>query len=271
MSVLGEHWRGGGGEPLLLIHGFSATRHVWGPVPRHLAERGFDVLVPTLAGHTGGPPLPPGDGVPLLADWLEEVLDEAGWARAHLAGFSLGGWLSLELAKRGRARTVTAIAPGGARTERDARESRRIRRLFRTSHLNARAVAGRAHRLARSRAFRRFALRDQMVEGALVSSDEAARMIRDFVRTPVFRRFLAQVGTAPGLVGLESVDVPVTILWGEHDRVLPQCRHEPYFRRSLPAATFRTLRHAGHVPFWEAPREIVEAIVERAGARVPAA
>ena len=38
-------------------------------------------------------------------------MDAAGFETAHLAGNSLGGWIALELARRGRARTVTAISP----------------------------------------------------------------------------------------------------------------------------------------------------------------
>ncbi|PRC61191.1 alpha/beta hydrolase, partial [Mycobacterium sp. ITM-2017-0098] len=40
-------------------------------------------------------------------------MDELGWETAHIVGNSLGGWVGFELERRGRARTVTAIAPAG--------------------------------------------------------------------------------------------------------------------------------------------------------------
>ena len=40
-------------------------------------------------------------------------MDEAGFETAHVAGNSLGGYLALKLAERGRARSVVALAPGG--------------------------------------------------------------------------------------------------------------------------------------------------------------
>ena len=43
----------------------------------------------------------------------------AGFDRAHIAGNSLGGWVALELARRGRARTVTAISPAGLQHARE--------------------------------------------------------------------------------------------------------------------------------------------------------
>lgn len=268
MGLIAEHFRAGEGEPLVLLHGFSATWHTWGPVPHRLAESGFDVFAPTLPGHTGGPDLPEEvDSIGGVVDRLEGMLDELGWPDAHLAGFSLGGWLAFELAKRGRARTVTAFAPGGAQTERHARESRRIKRLFWRLHRSARITGDRMDRLCRRPRFRRYVLADQMADGACVPPREVADMTRRFVATPVFDRFLAEIGTAPGLEGLEAVDVPVTVVWGARDRVLPQRLHEPFFRSALPHAEWRTLPSAGHVPFWEATDEVLEAVCDCAGAR----
>ena len=39
-------------------------------------------------------------------------MDEAGFETAHIVGNSLGGYLALQLAARGRARSVVALAPG---------------------------------------------------------------------------------------------------------------------------------------------------------------
>src|SRR5438034_3071201 len=113
MTLLADHHRGGAGPPLLLIHGFSATWHAWAPIAAALSSD-FDVLAPTLPGHSGGAPLDPPKTIAGLSDRVEALLDEVGWPEPHVAGFSLGGWLALELAKRGRARSVTAIAPAGA-------------------------------------------------------------------------------------------------------------------------------------------------------------
>src|SRR3954453_2105201 len=108
-------YRAGEGEPLVLIHGFTATWRCWLPVLGELVPR-FDVIAPTLRGHDGGADLPPhGEPPPIAraADFLEEHLDMLGVGTAHLAGNSLGGALALELAKRGRARSVVGISPGG--------------------------------------------------------------------------------------------------------------------------------------------------------------
>jgi pimeloyl-ACP methyl ester carboxylesterase len=48
-------YRAGQGETLVLLHGFMSTWHQWRPVLADLVPH-FEVVVPTLAGHLGGPP-----------------------------------------------------------------------------------------------------------------------------------------------------------------------------------------------------------------------
>src|SRR5690625_3865981 len=108
----------GSGEPVVLLHPFMLSQAVWADVAVQLDDTGrYEVFAPTLAGHTGGPR---GDSwllsASILADHVERQMDELGWRTAHLVGNSLGGWLAYELAGRGRARTVTGIAPAGGWT-----------------------------------------------------------------------------------------------------------------------------------------------------------
>jgi pimeloyl-ACP methyl ester carboxylesterase len=73
-------------------------------------ERRHEVFAPALPGHAGGPRLGDRDAVDLVAD----LLDAAGLRDpVEIAGNSLGGWIALKLAERGRARAVVAIAPAG--------------------------------------------------------------------------------------------------------------------------------------------------------------
>ena len=265
MSALADHHRGGSGPPLLLIHGFTATWRVFGPV-RELLEEQFDVLAPTLPGHTGGPDLPErGNPVDEMVAGLEAILDEVGWEQPHVAGFSLGGQLTLELAKRGRARSATAICPGGAHGDHLAREIARIGRLFRRSHGAAARFGRVAARLAGSAAYRRIAMRDMMVDGSRVPAADHAATTEAFASTPVFGAYLDAVAAGERkLEGLEAIDVPVTIVWGDSDRVLPADKHADFFRERLPQARFITLKRAGHVPFWDAPERVADAITQTA-------
>jgi pimeloyl-ACP methyl ester carboxylesterase len=258
MSTLADHYRSGGGEPLLLLHGFTATWKTWGRLPELLA-RDHDVLAPTLPGHTGGPKLQGRPTIEAIVDRLEAALDEVGWTHPHVAGFSLGGWLGFELAKRGRARTLTALAPGGAQGDAESPEAQRIARLFRRGRIAARAARPLVRPLSRSRSFRRRAMRDMMLSGHRLTPLEAFEMIRCYADTPVFDELLIEMGASGGLRGLRDVQIPVHLVWGERDRVVP-LRHSSFFRTELPDAGFVVIPDAGHVPFWDAPDEVADEI-----------
>ena len=133
-------YRAGAGEPLVLVHGFTATWRCWLPVLPFLVPR-FDVIAPTLHGHDGGPSAPrTAHSIADAADHFELLLDELGVGDAHFAGNSMGGALSLEMAKRGRARSVVAISPGGGWAEDDTREADRLIRLFTFNQRSVRAM-----------------------------------------------------------------------------------------------------------------------------------
>src|SRR5918997_6586178 len=161
-------YRAGTGEPLVLIHGFTATWRCWLPVLGLLVPR-FEVIAPTLHGHDGGPTPPrPAHSLAEAADHLEALLDELGVGSAHLAGNSMGGALALELAKRGRARSVVAISPGGGWAEGDRPEVERIIRLFRRNRAAARASRSRAQAMFSRPRLRRIGFRDYMTRGHLM-------------------------------------------------------------------------------------------------------
>ena len=104
--------RGGSGSPMVLLHGFTDTWRTWELVLPEL-EKHHDVFAPTLLGHAGGPPLDGEINDELIGDALERAMDEAGFETAHIVGNSLGGYMALQLAARGRARSVVAFAPAG--------------------------------------------------------------------------------------------------------------------------------------------------------------
>jgi pimeloyl-ACP methyl ester carboxylesterase len=85
----------GQGSALVLLHGLGGTWEAWRPVLSALEAR-HHFLALTLPGHHGGPPYAgAGDAsVAGIADQLIAMLRAQGVKRAHVAGNSLGGWLS---------------------------------------------------------------------------------------------------------------------------------------------------------------------------------
>ena len=99
---------------MVCVHGITDTWRTWELI-LPLLEPHHDTLAITLLGHSGGRAPEPGGEVTLksLVDEAERDMDAAGFETAHLVGNSLGGWVVLELAARGRARSVTALSPAG--------------------------------------------------------------------------------------------------------------------------------------------------------------
>jgi pimeloyl-ACP methyl ester carboxylesterase len=173
-SAHGVH-RGGVGEPLALTRGFSGTRLMREAMLEAL-ERSHDVRAVNLAGHVGGPGLAATSvSVDALVDAVERDLDAAGFA--HVVGNSLGGWIAFDLATRGRARSVVALAPAGG-WEPGSRAERRLRTLFIRNHKLSTALLPRIDSLMRRPRLRRALLWQLAAHGASGSSCQGSATSR---------------------------------------------------------------------------------------------
>jgi pimeloyl-ACP methyl ester carboxylesterase len=256
-------YRAGSGEPLVLVHGFTATWRCWLPTLAFLVPR-FEVIAPTLHGHDGGPKPPRvAHSLSEAADHLEMLLDELGVATAHLAGNSMGGSLSLELAKRGRARSVTAVSPGGGWQEGDRREVERIIRLFSFNQKAAKATERIAPELLCRPRSRRYLLRDVMTRGHLVPTEEAIRLVRSSVRCDVVDDvFETMRDGSARVIDMDQIICPVLVTWGDHDRTLPMRRHADRFKSEIPNVRFKVMRGLGHTPMWDDAAQVAQAIAD---------
>jgi pimeloyl-ACP methyl ester carboxylesterase len=247
-------------EPLLLIHGLGASAGVWDPVvPLLEAER--EVIVLDMPGFGTAPPLPPGvePTAAALAAALRDQLAVRGIARPHVAGNSLGGWVALELGRMGAARSVTCLSPAGLwRNPLGPRKgngrlwAQRLRPLagaaLRIGPLRRRAVATSVARPDNvpAAAGRELVLSWIDAEGY----DGANQAMREHVFDPT--------GYPP------PSEVPVTIAWGERDRLLGPPRPE----RRPAGAKFLVLPGVGHTPMWDDPGLVARTLLD--GSTVPA-
>jgi pimeloyl-ACP methyl ester carboxylesterase len=257
-------YRAGEGEPVVLLHGFTAHWRHWKPVLADLVAR-YEVIAPTLAGHNGGPAFPRGMGLDKVSDAgdsLELHLDELGVGSAHFVGNSMGGALALELAKRGRARSVVALSPGGG-WEIGGPEPERIARFFARQMRMVRASRRQIPRLMRRPGTRKLAMRDIMRHGELIPPADAIDMSLDPLGCTVVDDVLSSLRAGRAhLADLDQVDAPTLIVWGELDRILPLATCSARFTREIPNAEFRVLPRVGHVPMWDNTRLVVQAITD---------
>lgn len=257
----------GSGEPVLLLHPFLMSQTVWEVVARQLADTGrYEVFAPTFPGHNGGPRA--GTWLlssAVLADHVERQMDELGWTTAHVVGNSLGGWVAFELERRGRARTVTGIAPAGGWTRWSPVKfeviakfisglpiwlltcllGQRILRLPYSRQLGAVPVSGRLDAL---------------------SDRQLSDIVDDVTHCPAYFQLLIKALLLHGLVELEHTAVPSHLVLCEKDRVVPPSRFSRHFTDSLPNNHKLTvLDGVGHIPMFEAPDRVAAVIADFIG------
>jgi pimeloyl-ACP methyl ester carboxylesterase len=254
----------GSGEPVLLLHPFLISQVVWQSVAEQLADTGrYEVFAPTMAGHNGGPY----SGTwflssKVLADNIERQLDQMGWNTAHIVGNSLGGWVAFELETRGRARTVTGIAPAGGWTRWSPGKYQVIAKFVGGMPLwvLTRLFGPRVLQLPFSRRLATLPLSGSP-DG--VSEKELIAVVDDVAHCPAYFQLLLKVLLQPGLLELAQTAVPTQLVLCEKDRVFPPPRYSKYFKSHLPEdSRMITLDGMGHIPMFEAPGRITEVITD---------
>jgi pimeloyl-ACP methyl ester carboxylesterase len=235
-----EHFRGGSGAPLVLIHGIGCHWQVWNP------------LLPTDRPPTVG----------ALADAVSAFLSEQGIERPHVAGNSLGGGIALELGRTGRARSVTTLSPVGFWNDRERAYANAIVAATAAAAPRLLPVAG---AMTATSAGRALALGHMSRRPWRWPAAAARDLYLAAGRATAFNATLDAIIEWDYLPAEGAVSVPVTIAWAQHDLLLiPRQRHRA--ARRLPDARHVVLEGCGHLPFWDDPDLVTRVVREGSSA-----
>ena len=230
--------RGGRGEPLLFLHGANGAPVVL-PFMEKLAQR-FDVLVPEH----------PGYGKSDEPEWLENIHDIAYFyldflkqlnlKNVTVVGSSMGGWIAMEMAVRdtSRLKSLVLSSPAGI-----AAPGVRAADIF---------------LMAPEEMVRNLFVDQKLAEARLAQPEDIDVSLKN-------RHTTARLAWEPRLHDpylpkwLHRIDVPVKIVWGRQDRILPVAFADVY-RKLLPKADISIIESCGHLPHAEKPDEFVEII-----------
>ena len=251
--------RGGSGSPLVCLHGFTDTWRTWDLIRPEL-ERRHDVLAPTLAGHAGGEPLRhPVDEIQIL-DGVERAMDEAGFETAHLVGNSLGGYVALQLAARGRARSVVAFAPAGGWAPADPTVATMLEQ-FRTVYEQVKLVADGADQLVSSPEGRRIVTQLVAVNYEHIPAELLAHQLRGIAGCEV-PALLEYAETSDFELDTGAIGCPLRIVWGKRDLILPWPGYTARYREQLGGAEWIELDEVGHCPQLDVPEQASSLVLD---------
>jgi pimeloyl-ACP methyl ester carboxylesterase len=221
----------GSGTPIVLLHGLGGSSD-WFDANIDVLAESHSVAAVDLIGFGRNRsllrrtpfPLVFEETAALLARWIETTFSEP----VHLAGNSMGGHTAIHLAAQrpDLVRSLTLIDSSGIPFALDPR-----------IHFENAALPRRGF------AFARMLTRDAFRAGPTSFAIAFARLLRDDAR-PLLR----------------TLKMPVLLVWGEHDPLVP-LTYGRQMAEEMPQAKFVVIKGAGHVPMWEAPTEFNGALL----------
>ncbi|GAA1883523.1 alpha/beta fold hydrolase [Lapillicoccus jejuensis] len=243
----------GSGRPVLLLHGGAGPTSVAPLAEALTASYPVRVVTPVHPGFDGTP-RPEGVGsVGDLADAYVALLDVLGLEGVTVVGSSLGGWVAAEVALRHSPRVAAVVLVGSVGLADDADP---IADFF---ALDLDEVVERSYHPAHRDAAR----------AALAAMPEAARALVPGNRAALLAYGGATMADPTLRARLTGVTVPVRVLWGAHDRIVPPS-HGRGYAEAVPGATLRVLDEAGHLPPVEVPEVVAADVWAFAGVHPPA-
>jgi pimeloyl-ACP methyl ester carboxylesterase len=231
----------GAGRPFLLLHGGAGPLSVEKFADLLAGAEPARVIVPLHPGF-GGSPRPEGlASIRDLGAVYGQLIEDLDLDGVTVVGNSIGGWIAAEIALLGSPRVSGVVLVDAAGLRLDADPAADF-----------------------------FALTMDQVADLSYYRPDAFRINLDRLPAPARaamagnRAALGVYGGADmadaGLLGrLPAVTVPVLVVWGAADRMIPPA-HGRAYAGAIPGAQFSLITEAGHLPQLETPDELLKVI-----------
>ena len=243
-------------EIVLLIHGYGDSKETWIEYSSFLVKNGYRVLAPDLLGHGENDGHADADyGTAAQAHRLIKFLDRTVGKRyedessdpisVHVAGNSMGGWISLQLALHypERVRSLTLICSAGVDGDQKSELDIAMERGEQPMSVESREDV------------------DRMLNFALVNPPYIPWFYKDFIvqtrrrlATPlakVLESLLTEKVDCPLVGQLKQISAPTLVLWGAEDRLV-HVSSADVLEKNIPCAQKVVLEGVGHCPQVEA-------------------
>lgn len=241
------YWAGGVGEPVVLLHGMGNQAGSWAKMAADVAVMSR-VILPDLPGHGDSDPVAGSLTLDDLVDGVAALVDKESPDRpVTLMGNALGGWVALRYA---------------------VDHPERVQRLILLNSFVSTAELTAVELVPSTRQEALQLVQAMSPDGAPTPAGFVLDDLVDKINRGPSPRVLAglrsdaaQTDAALSDAALAALDLPVDILWGVEDQVLPLTAGQRLAQR-LPRARLIPLERCGHIPQQQCPREVVKYLVE---------
>ena len=243
-----HYWRVGSGHgtPVVLVHGFGASKENWLSMLPALRGRNMTLYVPDLPGfgqsdYIQGARYTYGEQARRLDEWARRLaLPDAHWIGSSMGGATLA---TLAANHPERVRSLVLMNAAGMGS---ARFSPMETQLLQGENPLIPVQSGDTRALFRIAIHRHQGLMSRLMPLAVGSEMQH----RAPVNRQLFSDMMQPEERVPEL--LHRVRAPTQVIWGEQDQVVDvSCAH--HYGALLPDARVRVLRGIGHLPMLEAP------------------
>ena len=210
------------GTPLLVLHGYNGSCDYFYPHTIPVLGQERRVIAPDLPGNGLSGKLP-AHNLESYAEFVINFLDVLGLEQVDLMGHSMGGMIGIAAATKHpeRFRKLVLVDSAG------------LPELVKRPWLAPIKMLG---------------------DSSIRQVSYYPTFVKIGIRARTPREGLKMVRTESVAGMLEMIDMPTLILWGSRDRVVP-LEHGAYMSQHIRGARLAIIRGAGHMPFYEKPRE----------------
>lgn len=223
-------------KTIVLLHGINDHAGTWGPIVPALTKK-YRVIIPDLPGHGESEPREGPLAMSTILASVARIVEHEHASCFTLAGSSFGGWIAVLYALDHPDRVEHLVLESGGGLARPPGVP-----LTTTDRETAvkvlRAVWGPDY------------VPPEWAIDALIARATNSPIVR---LTGVFDYFVD--------ARLKDVEVPVTLIWGEHDGVAPLSYAEA-LRDGIRGARLNIIKGAAHIPHAQQPERFLECLTE---------
>jgi pimeloyl-ACP methyl ester carboxylesterase len=236
---------GGGGTPLVLVHGLGARGEDWSAMIPALAAQGFHVYAPDLLGY-GRSPKPDVDySISLEEQTVAQFMQAVHVPRADVGGWSMGGWIVMKLALDHPEMVDRLLIYDSAGVYFPATWEPEL--FTPADVIGVKKLMGIL--TPKPRSLPKFA------------AEAALRKLAG--NAWVLRRSMASMRSGRDLLDfrLYQISQPMLIVWGAQDELIPLSAGEA-IHKSVPQSVLNIVEGCGHLAPAECPRPVIEGTVD---------